>query len=278
MGAGDTTMKVVTDGTLMLDGGSAFGQVPKTEWETHIKCDRRNRIRLGINSLVVRTPDANILIDTGAGGKRADTLKDSHNVNGNKLLRGLKEVGISARDVDLVILTHLHFDHSGGCTKLSRDGTPVPIFPNAKHIVQEACWQEATSPNERYTNSFFKDDFLPIKEKGLLELVSGDSEITPGINVQLADGPSEGHQIVFVDMGGEKVIFAGDLIPTEHHLSPQYIAASDEFPNETLVQKKELMDMAMNEGWLIVFGHGQEHKSGYVENWNGKPHLLPKEI
>ena len=278
MSSGSSIIKVLTDGTLMMDGGTAFGQVPKTEWETHIKCDRRNRIRLGINTLVVKTPHSNILVDTGAGSKRTDSFKDSHSINGNKLLRGLKEVGLNSREIDVVILTDLHFDHSGGCTKLSRDGTPVPIFPNAKHIVQESCWDEATSPNERYENSFYSDDFMPVEEKGLLELISGDREITNGIKVRLTDGPSKGHQIVFVDMGGEKVVFAGDLIPTEHHLNLEYIAASDEFPNETLVQKKELLDMAMNEGWLIVFGHGQEHKSGYVENWNGKAHLLPKEV
>jgi len=278
MNYGGNSVNILSDGTLMVDGGYAFGQVPRTEWETQIKPDRRNRVRFAMNSMVIKTPDANILVDTGAGSKRTDQLKESHHINGNKLIRNLKEVGLNARDIDIVVLTHLHFDHSGGCTKLNRSGDAVPIFPKARHIVQEKCWLEAVSPNERFQTIFHQDDFVPLEEKGLIELVDGDSEIAPGVTLKVADGPSKGHQMVLVDMGSERVVFASDLIPTFHHLQANFIAAADEFPNETLVQKKELIDMAMKEGWIIVFGHGQEHRSGYVEEWNGKPHLLPKEV
>ncbi len=278
MNYGGNSVNILSDGTLMVDGGYAFGQVPRTEWETQIKPDRRNRVRFAMNSMVIKTPDANILVDTGAGSKRTDQLKESHHINGNKLIRNLKEVGLNAKDIDIVVLTHLHFDHSGGCTKLNRSGDAVPIFPKARHIVQEKCWLEAVSPNERFQTIFHQDDFVPLEEKGLIELVDGDSEIAPGVTLKVADGPSKGHQMVLADMGSERVVFASDLIPTSHHLQANFIAAADEFPNETLVQKKELIDMAMKEGWIIVFGHGQEHRSGYVEEWNGKPHLLPKEV
>ena len=278
MNYGGNSVNILSDGTLMVDGGYAFGQVPRTEWETQIKPDRRNRVRFAMNSMVIKTPNANILVDTGAGNKRTDQLKESHHINGNKLLRNLKEVGLNARDIDIVVLTHLHFDHSGGCTKLNRSGDAVPIYPKARHIVQEKCWIEAVSPNERFQSIFHQDDFMPLEEKGLIELVDGDSEIAPGVTLKVADGPSKGHQMVLVDMGSERVVFASDLIPTSHHLQANFIAAADEFPNETLVQKKELIDMAMKEGWIIVFGHGQEHRSGYVEEWNGRPHLLPKEV
>ena len=278
MNYGGNSVNILSDGTLMVDGGYAFGQVPKTEWETQIKPDRRNRVRFAMNSMVIKTPDTNILVDTGAGNKRTDQLKESHHINGNKLTRSLKEVGLNARDIDIVVLTHLHFDHSGGCTKLNRSGDAVPIYPKARHIIQEKCWIEAVSPNERFQTIFHKDDFMPLEEKGLIELVDGDSEIAPGVTLKVADGPSKGHQMVLVDMGSERVVFASDLIPTSHHLQANFIAAADEFPNETLVQKKELIDMAMKEGWIIVFGHGQEHRSGYVEEWNGKPYLLPKEV
>ena len=278
MNYGGNSVNILSDGTLMVDGGYAFGQVPRTEWETQIKPDRRNRVRFAMNSMVIKTPNANILVDTGAGNKRTDQLKESHHINGNKLIRNLKEVGLNARDIDIVVLTHLHFDHSGGCTKLNRSGDAVPIYPKARHIVQEKCWIEAVSPNERFQSIFHQDDFMPLEEKGVIELVDGDSEIAPGVTLKVADGPSKGHQMVLVDMGSERVVFASDLIPTSHHLQANFIAAADEFPNETLVQKKELIDMAMKEGWIIVFGHGQEHRSGYVEEWNGRPHLLPKEV
>jgi len=278
MNYGGNSVNILSDGTLMVDGGYAFGQVPRTEWETQIKPDRRNRVRFAMNSMVIKTPNANILVDTGAGNKRTDQLKESHHINGNKLIRNLKEVGLNARDIDIVVLTHLHFDHSGGCTKLNRSGDAVPIYPKARHIVQEKCWIEAVSPNERFQSVFHQDDFMPLEENGLIELVDGDSEIAPGVTLKVADGPSKGHQMVLVDMGSERVVFASDLIPTSHHLQANFIAAADEFPNETLVQKKELIDMAMREGWIIVFGHGQEHRSGYVEEWNGRPYLLPKEV
>ena len=278
MNYGGNSVNILSDGTLMVDGGYAFGQVPRTEWETQIKPDRRNRVRFAMNSMVIKTPNANILVDTGAGNKRTDQLKESHHINGNKLIRNLKEVGLNARDIDIVVLTHLHFDHSGGCTKLNRSGDAVPIYPKARHIVQEKCWIEAVSPNERFQTIFHQDDFMPLEEKGLIELVDGDSEIAPGVTLKVADGPSKGHQMVLVDMGSERIVFASDLIPTSHHLQANFIAGADEFPNETLVQKKELIDMAMREGWIIVFGHGQENRSGYVEEWNGRPYLLPKEV
>ena len=273
-----TSVNLISDGTLMIDGGTAFGQVPKTQWETQIKPDRKNRIRMSMNSLVIKTEDANILVDTGAGSKRTDLLKETCHINGNKLIRGLKEVNLTARDIDLVILTHLHFDHCGGCTKLDRSGQAIPIFPKAKYVVQKSCWDGANQPNERNSGVFFKDDFAPLEDKGQLELVSGDKEIAPGVTLKLADGPSRGHQMVFINMGSERIVFAGDLLPTPHHLPPEYIPASDEFPNETLVQKKELLQMAIDDGWLLVFGHGQEYKSGYIEERNGRTLLLPKDV
>ena len=111
-----------------------------------------------------------------------------------------------------------------------------------------------------------------------MELIDGDMEVTPGVEVKVADGPSKGHQMVLIKMGSERVVYAGDLIPTAYHLQPKYIAATDEFPNETLVQKKELLKMAMEDGWIVIFGHEHENHSGYIEDWNGNPPLLPRDV
>ena len=278
MNLGTTNIDVVTDGTLLVDGGTIFGQVPRSQWELQMKPDRRNRIRLALNCMLVQTPKVNILVDTGAGSKRQDKFKEAYGLNGNKLLRNLRALGLTARDIDIVILSNLHFDHSGGCTKLDRSGNAVPTFPKAKYLIQRKCWEEATNPNERYKNAFYTDDFLPLEEKGMVEFMDGNSEIIPGLNVKVSDGASAGHQIVLVERGSEKVAYVSDLIPTPYHLPLHCIPAMDEYPNETLVQKREFLDMAIDGGWLVIFGHGQDHRAGYVQKRNGNPQLTPVEV
>ena len=278
MNIGTTSVNIVSDGTFLLDGGCVFGQVPKAQWELYTKPDRRNRIRLALNCLLIQTPNANILVDTGAGSKRPEKLKEAYGLNGNKLLKGLRALGLTARDIDIVVLTHLQFDHGGGCTKLDRSGSAVPTFTKAQYMVQRSCWDQAINPSERYAGSFYEDDFLPLEEKGLLTFLDGDSEIIPGVTVKVNDGPAAGHQIVLIERGSEKIAYVSDLIPTPYHLPLPYIPALDEQPNNTLDQKRELLKMAVDGGWLLIFGHGHEHRAGYVQQRNGHAQLQPVEI
>jgi glyoxylase-like metal-dependent hydrolase (beta-lactamase superfamily II) len=261
-----------------VNGGCVFGRIPRAQWELQIKPDRRNRIRLALNSMVIQTPSANILVDTGAGSKRQDKFKEMYGLNGNKLLKNLRGLGLTARDIDLVILSHLQFDHVGGATKLDRTGEAVPTFPKATYMVQRACWDEANDPDERNEGLFYSDDYMPLHEKGMLTLLDGDYEVIPGVTVKVADGPTEGHQIVLVERGSEKIAYASDLVPTPYHLPLPYIPALDESPGETLSQKRTLLDMVVQNGWLIIFGHGHEEKAGYVQARGGRPQLLPVEI
>ena len=272
---GTTSVNVLSDGSFLLDGGSVFGQVPKPLWETYMKPDRRNRIRMGLNCLLIQSPTANVLVDTGAGSKRLDKFRDAYGLNGNKLIRELKKLGLTPRDIDVVILTHLHFDHGGGCTKLDRSGNIVPTFPKATYMVQKECWKEAMDPNERGEGSFIEDDFIPLNEKGMLTLLDGDREIVPGVMVKVTNGHSHGHQIVLVEGGSERIAYLGDLIPTPYHLSLTYIAAFDQSPNDTLAQKRNVLNMAVQGGWMLIFGHALEQQAGYVEQRNGRPRLLP---
>ena len=275
MNLGTTSVNVLSDGSFLLDGGSVFGQVPKPLWETYMKPDRRNRIRMGLNCLLIQSPTANVLVDTGAGSKRLDKFRDAYGLNGNKLIRELKKLGLTPRDIDVVILTHLHFDHGGGCTKLDRSGNIVPTFPKATYMVQKECWKEAMDPNERGEGSFIEDDFIPLNEKGMLTLLDGDREIVPGVMVKVTNGHSHGHQIVLVEGGSERIAYLGDLIPTPYHLSLTYIAAFDQSPNDTLAQKRNVLNMAVQGGWMLIFGHALEQQAGYVEQRNGRPRLLP---
>jgi len=278
MKVGDISIDIVSDGTMLLDGGSVFGQVPKTMWEVQMKPDRRNRVRMGLNCVVVQTPSANILIDSGAGSKRPDSFKDTYGLNGNKLLKGLKKLGLTSRDIDLVVLSHLHFDHVGGCTKLDRSGKAIPAFPKARHMVQKTCWEEANTPNERAQHAYHKDDFLPLLENDVLDLLDGDTDIAPGIRVKVTDGHSDGHQAVLMEIGSERIVYMADLVPTPYHVPLAHIGAFDHSPNDTLAAKRELLEMAVKGGWLMIFGHAFTQRAGYLEQRNGHTQLFPVEM
>jgi len=278
MNLGTSTINIISDGIYHVDGGEVFGQIPKTKWERFIKPDRRNRVKLSLNSLVIKTPQSNILIDTGAGTKRTDLLKEQYGLNGNKLLRGIRSLGLTARDIDIIILTSLQFDHAGGATKLDRTGVAVPAFPKAKYIVQKSSWEKANNPGQRFSGNYFEDDFLPLYEKDQLQIIDGDSMIIPGVSVELANGPAEGHQIVLIQKGSEKIAYVADLIPTPYHLDPSYIAAKDESPNDTLEQKLKILETSLGNGWLIIFGHSLESKSGYISRQNGAMRFDPIDL
>lgn len=263
---------------MMIDGGSVFGQVSKTEWEMYMKPDRKNRVRLGLNSLLIRGPAGNILVDTGAGTKRTEKLKDTYGLQGNKLLKGLKKLGVTARDIDTVLLTNLQFDVAGGCTKLDRSGQAVPAFPKATYIVQQAAWDEANNPDERNRKLYHEDDFVPLQEMGVLSLVDGDMELAPGVNAKVTNGYCDGHQIALVEAGSERIAFLANLIPTPFHIAMSTMSALDKNPPEVLDQKRKIIGMALNGGWLMVFGHAQDQGGAYVEQRNGKSQLLPVAI
>ena len=264
-----TALNLLTDGMIRVDGGSVFGQVPRVRWQEFAAPDRHNRVRVGLNCLLVRHGSECILIDTGVGTKGPDTLREAYGFGNSRLLKELRALELGFRDVTSVILTHLHFDHCGGATRLDRSGIPVPTFPNATYYVQRAAWEEATQPDERAISSYHKDDFLPLEESGQLSLLDGDSEVVPGIRVKVTDTHTKGHQLILLEYGGERVAFLGDLVPTPHHLQLHCIAASDRFPEDTLKCKRQILEDAERKGWLLVFPHGYEQRAGYVERRDG---------
>ena len=278
MDIGNIAINLLKDGTLKMDGGVVFGQLPRSYWEQFMKPDSRNRVRLGLNSMLVTTPEVNVLIDTGAGSKRMIEMKEDFSLNGNKLIKSLKAHGLTARDIDIVVLTNLHFDHSGGCTKLDRSHTPIPMFPKAVYMMQKSSWDAANAPNERFLESFYEEDFGPLFERDMIRFLQDEDEIIPGLTVKLTPGPSQGNQVVFIEYGSERIVFAGDLIPTPFHLPLHHIQATAEFPNDTLVQKRDLVEMAVDEGWMIVFGHGTDCNSAYVRDRGGVLQLVPIEV
>ena len=273
-----TAVKIISDGVIKFDGGSMFGQVPKMAWENSVVTDRKNRITLGLNCLLLQVCGRNVLVDTGVGSKDAENDKENLGLVPSRLLKGLKGLGLTPKDIHAVILSHLHFDHSGGCTRLDRAGNIMPTFPKARYYVQRSCWDEATHPNERCHSTHRADNFLPIDERGQLELLDGDAEIFPGLNVIVTDGHAKGHQSVMFNHGGERVVFLGDVVPTPHHLNLVVISAFDSSPEETLAQKRDLLTQAEQQGWLLVFSHGHDTRAGYLERRGDMGYLRPVEL
>lgn len=278
MRKGNLTINLITDGSFLQDGGAVFGQLPKALWEGTVKTDRRNRMRLGLNTLLIRSPGRNILIDTGVGSKETESKKEFLGLSRSKLLKGLKDFDISPRDIDIVILTHLHFDHCGGSTKLDSSGKALPTFPKATYFVQEVAWEKACNPSEREQAFYHPDDFEPLLEKKQLELLKGNTEIVPGVWTQVTNGHCQGHQMVLISPWGERIAFPGDLVPTPYHVELSCITAFDHSPEVTLEQKRSFLSKAMNEGWLVIYSHGYEQRAGYIDRKNGGWQSRPTEV
>jgi glyoxylase-like metal-dependent hydrolase (beta-lactamase superfamily II) len=278
MQLGNIQVRVISDGSYLLDGGLVFGQIPKVQWEKDSKPDRKNRVRLGLNCLLIQTPDRNILIDTGVGARHPERNKELYGLSSSKLLRNLRANGLTVRDIDTVALTCLHFDHAGGITRLDRQGNVIPTFPNAEIVVQRSAFERLKSPNERTivsTGYTAEEDFELIEGNGKLVLLDGDTEIAPGIRTVVTDGPADGHQSVFIDLGSEKIAYLSDLVPTPSHINLPYITAYDRRPDSTLEQKRAFLDQIASEGWLMVFSHGYTHVAAYLEQRRDQLCLRP---
>lgn len=278
MRLGSLNVHVVSDGTFKMDAGALFGVIPKPLWERKVRADRRNRVQMGLNCLLIQSNGKNILVDAGVGKKEPDKLKDIYGISAGKLQRSLKQYGLTPKDIHIVILTHLHFDHVGGCTRFDSKGNVVCTFSKAKYIVQRTDWEEAMNPNERNAAAYHKDDFEPLNEKGQLEFIDGDSEVVPGVLAKITGGHSGGHQIIVVGNGRRKAAILGDLISTNHHLPLPYIPAFDMYPMDTLKVKRDILEQAEDEGWLLIFSHNTEKVAGYLERRNGKVYLREAKV
>ncbi|MEO0098096.1 MAG: MBL fold metallo-hydrolase [candidate division WOR-3 bacterium] len=254
----------ILDGYFALDGGAMFGIIPKVLWQRTNPADEKNRITLALRTLLVKTPDCLILIDTGIGDKFDEKFSDIYKVDkAGGLEKSLAELKINPRDIDIVINTHLHFDHAGGNTQYDEKREVLPKFPKAKYLIQEKEWQAANQPDCRSRASYLKENFLPLRDYGNLSLITGDYQVTEGVEVILTGGHTEGHQIVLITTKEKKIVYWGDLIPTVSHLNIPYIMGYDLFPLVTMKKKEEFLARAKAERWLMVFEHDPKVAIGY---------------
>ena len=262
---GDLTLRLVNGGNFRLDGGAMHGVVPKTIWSRLVSCDELNRCSYATNCLLVEGGGRRVLVETGNGDKFSPKDKEIYGIDHDRSIeRNLVELGVDPASIDLVIMTHLHFDHSGGATKRA-GGALTPVFPRARHVVQAREWHDATHPHERNRASYLAENLGPIEAAGLLHRVEGEVEVAPGVRVLPTPGHTAGHQSVVISDGrGHHVVFFGDVVPTALHLRLPFIMGYDLDVVGTLESKRALLARVEQERWLAVFGHELDRPAGYL--------------
>lgn len=260
----------ISDGEIKLDGGAMFGIVPRVLWERRAAPDERNRVRLGLNCLLIRTGSENILVDTGCGNKYSEKELDIYGItHPTDVLGELKRVGLRPEDVDIVINTHLHFDHCGGNTRW--DGNQiVPTFPRANYIVRREDYETGTHANERTAGSYLSHNWEAVERSGRLQILEQDEEIVPGVSVVHTPGHTPGHQSVKVESDGQTVFYLADLCPSSVHVPLPWIMGYDLLPLTTLETRKRIYPRAIEEDWLLFFEHDPETTCGRLSRKEGK--------
>jgi glyoxylase-like metal-dependent hydrolase (beta-lactamase superfamily II) len=261
---GDARLTMVNGGNFRLDGGAMHGVVPKTLWSKLVSCDASNRCEYTTRCLLIETGGRRILVETGNGDKFPPKLKDIYGIDHDRSIGdALREVGVEPESIDTVVMTHMHFDHSGGTTRKTSSGALEPVFKRAKHVVQKLEWEDATHPHERNRASYLGENIGPLGEAGLLQLVDGETELAPGVRVIPTPGHTRGHQSVLVGFeGGPRALFLGDVVPTAVHTRLPWVMAYDLDPARTLETKRALFRRALVENWLLLWGHDRDHMGG----------------
>ena len=272
MKLGPNTIDIVSDGSFLLDGGAMCGVVPKPLWSRLIEPDENNRIPLASNCMLVRGPSGTIVVETGFGGDFSEKQEKIFAFDySNRLLDSLSARGVSPEDVDMVIQTHLHFDHCGTLTTRSASGAYAPTFPNAEVLIQRGDWEAALKPDLRTKPSYYEPEFyLSIERAGRLRLLDGDAEVAPDVRVRRRSGHSPGHQIVEVSSDGEKVVYLGDFVPMHYHLQMPYIMAFDLYPMVTLEHKLETLPELARPGVTVIFEHDTRMPAATLREENGR--------
>ena len=264
---GDARLTMLNGGNFRLDGGAMHGVVPKTLWSKLVSCDALNRCEYATRCLLIEVAGKRVLVETGNGDKFSPKLKEIYGIDHDRSIGdALREVGLSPDDIDFVIMSHLHFDHSGGATRFSTSGKGLaPVFGRARHVVQRREWEDATHPHERNRASYLQENIGPLGESGLLQLVDGETEIVPGVRVIPTPGHTAGHQSVLIgawDPGAPKALFLGDVVPTAVHVKLPWVMSYDLDPARTVETKSALFKRAVMEDWLLVWGHDKDHAGG----------------
>jgi glyoxylase-like metal-dependent hydrolase (beta-lactamase superfamily II) len=274
-------LTVLTDGTYYLDGGAMFGVVPKPLWEKRAPADAMNRILLGTNTVVVRTGKHVVVIETGIGNKLPEKLCGIYDAK-QCLPESFRAAGIDPAEVDIVINSHLHFDHSGWNTTRTTDGRIVPTFPNARYFAHRGEVEHGHLQLERDAVSYISDNYDPLIASGqmtLLDLAPGETrEIVPGVAVETFPGHTDQLMGILLESAGQKACYISDLLPTAAHLDITWVMGYDLDPVRCIAERKRFYSRAIPEQWLVLFTHDHHAPMGYVSVGDkGKIAFRPQE-
>lgn len=274
---GDFELTVLTDGFYFLDGGAMFGVIPKPLWQKRAPADAQNRILLGTNTVVVRDGKHTIVIETGIGDKLAPKAREIYQAKA-LLPASFAAAGIRPEEVDVVINSHLHFDHCGWNTTQQADGSIVPTFPNARYYAHRGEVEHGRRQTERDGVSYNAANYEPLIASGQMQLIEEAQSVLPGISVDIYPGHTAQMMAINIDSGGRRACYISDLIPTSAHLDLTWGMGYDLDPLRVIEQRKRFYARAIPEKWLLLFTHDHHTPFGYVE-WNekGKPVLSNQE-
>ncbi len=265
---GDFELTALSDGTYYLDGGAFFGVVPKVLWSKKLPSDEKNRVPTGLNSVLVRGGEKTVLIETGVGNKLPEKMVQIYGQPA-KLLDQLSAAEVSPEDIDIVINSHLHFDHAGWNT-IRQGGKILPTFPKAKYYAQEGEWQHAHQ-GQRDAVSYLHENYDPLVESGKMQLLRGNQEIVPGVSVEVFPGHTRDMQAIIIRSGGKTACYISDLIPTSAHIEVNWVMGFDLYPLETIESRKRYYSRAIPENWLTMYTHDANVPWSYlVKDERGK--------
>ena len=272
---GELELVSLCDGLFRLDGGSMFGTVPKVLWEQQAPADERNRITLAMRPLIIRGART-MIVDAGIGNKDSGTFHQMYGVDRTRALDdSLAEAGIAPEDIDIVLATHLHFDHAGGFTVRDAGGRLRPRFPRAQYIARRGEWGDATHPHARNRASYLADNYVPLADAGVLQLVDDDATIMPGVKVRRTGGHTMHHQMVWIESGGKTAAFVADMMPTTAHAPDAWIMGCDLYPMDTLAAKQAFAKEAIEKETLVFFEHDPAVAAGYIREEGGTRRVVP---
>jgi glyoxylase-like metal-dependent hydrolase (beta-lactamase superfamily II) len=256
---GRFTVQVVSGGRFRMDGGTMFGVVPRVLWSKYAEADEDNMLPQATNCLLVETEQTKVLIDTGYGGKLTEKQRTQLGAQeGAPLVTSLTRIGVAPDDIDIVVLSHLHFDHVGGGTQRTDSGTIEATFPRAEYVVQRREWMLATAELPELRGAYPLENLLPLRTPGRLRLLDGNVEIAPGIHALVTSGHTPGHQSILIESQAGAAVYLGDLCPTAAHLPPRWGTSYDLDVLQLRRSKTELLGKIADEGWWAFFDHDHQ--------------------